>query len=307
MSSTTTTTPAAKPKRRARAAPKPKRQAKPKPKKVAAPLKAVRFQSRGPFKCVKVEGASCQGVHPALRRALHDFDYDAALKAHTLVTFDNPPAQTFVAALPTRNKRRLAYSSRQGSFFDTQLGSVVKIRLRHQVPLRVFFDAPTRDHFLALKFGRAATRESTSIRRLCARLLPETEHALRFLYQNNYNPVATQVPVADKEIKVGTRVDLVCTRPSAATTHVFELKLGCERNYTHGRRLGAPFQNRVFTTHGEHQLQTVLTHWLYKRTFPTANMGAPVLLRCDRLGAHGYAPARWAVEGLPALLPRLKH
>lgn len=82
---------------------------------------------------------------------------------------------------------------------------------------------------------------------------------------------------------------------------------GCERNHTAGGRLMAPpYAHVPYSTHAEHILQTLVTHWLYKRTHPTAEMAPPLLLRCDREGAHGYTVPKWAVDGLPALLGKLR-
>lgn len=68
----------------------------------------------------------------------------------------------------------------------------------------------------------------------------------------------------------------------------------------------APFADLPFSTHTEHLLQTALSDYLYRRSYPGAAIGSPLLLRLDRAGAHGYTVPSWIAERLPRMLARLR-
>lgn len=70
--------------------------------------------------------------------------------------------------------------------------------------------------------------------------------------------------------------------------------------------MAAPFEDLPFSTHSEHLLQTALTDYLYRRTFPQATVAAPLLLRVDRDGAHGYRVPEWIAERMPQVIARLR-
>ena len=93
-------------------APKPARKAVP---KKTAP-KAVKFRSRGAHKCVTIHNKSCAGVHPALKRAL--FPWYVYNKDHDMPA---ATAQLFAKSLTPKNTRRLPYSQKQGTLFDSQV------------------------------------------------------------------------------------------------------------------------------------------------------------------------------------------
>jgi hypothetical protein len=314
-------------------------------RRVATASKGVRFQSRGAFKCVKVDGASCAGVHPALLATVcRGWSYDVAKRAGTLTSAPNPPARLlFAPSTLARNHRRLPYSREEGVRFDKQVDTVVDLHnmqlLRTLgpdgttmrttgVPLCAFWDPALREVYYHHLLTRHVVEEASGtadaarallnarhrkrnratagrFRALCLKLMPETDTLLRFLAAQNLTPVATQTPVANATLRLGTRVDLV-VRDASGHTRVIENKLGCGVNFGRaGLRLGAPFTTVAFSTHHEHLLQTLVTHRLYKHTFPAAEMGLPLLLRVDTHGLHVYTPPRWAIDGLPQLMQRL--
>jgi hypothetical protein len=226
-----------------------------------------------------------------------------------------------VTTKATRNQRRLPYGKQQGIRFDTQIGSTVKLHTMptFRVPGRVFYDAAYRDHFIKLKFDTQRCTKVTAhckktrcdclkikrIRRLCAMLMPEVETAWRFWDEHGFDPVSTQDAVGSALLGIGTKVDVV-TRDTEQRYCIFELKHGMETDFYDGSMLGAPYSHLPFSTHIECVLQTLVTHKLYKSTFPDRPMGRPHLMRCDRAGAHVYTPPAWAVQGLPRLMHYLR-
>lgn len=283
-----------------------------KTKRVSTTSKGVRFQTRGKYKCVKVDGASQRGVHPMLRRALWPhWNYDVAKATGTLRESDPPKALLYVPPLPegtSTQKRPTRYGKSAGTKFDRQMTAVVKHVQRHQIhhrDLAIFYDKTLRDHFLRLKYGHAACSEKNAFRNLCARLMPETCDAIHWLRRYEYTPMRTQGAVADPAIRGGTPFDLECIDNLGQYVAV-EMKLGCERNLTNGKRMtAAPFSDRLFHTYDEFQLQALLTQHMYNKTHPERRVGIPIVLVCNRSGAHGYVPEKWAVDGFPRLLALL--
>ncbi len=295
---------------RAKAPPKARKPAARAPRKVAAP-KGVKFRSRGPHKCtINAEGKSCKGMHKALAEAIGTgFDYDAAKKAGTLKTVPIPKADVFIPIGNTKNTRKLAYSAQQGIRVDRQVGAVVKLMLMPtiKVPVRAFLEKSYMDHYVKLKFGTRPTsleviKKIRKIRSAANTLLPETEQLLRYMHTQKLTPVGTQVPVASG--KVGTQVDLVLAVETGEHI-VCELKAGCDTNFHHSKTMPAPFEGFLYTTHREHQLQTIMTSRLYTKTFPARKVKPPRLIRIDRAGLHVYLPPQWALDSEQQLAQRM--
>ncbi len=191
----------------------------------------------------------------------------------------------------------------------------------HQVPLRAFWDKPFRDAWLQAKWGSSKALPGTlspstqtarlklirRVRTLATQLMPETEQLLRYLVGRRMRPLDTQVAVAAG--RVGTTCDLVCLRPNPTTQEdehvVCEIKNGCTENLTDDTPMREPFPGFLFTTHREHLLQTMMSNYLYRRTFPAARMAPPQLLRMDREGLHRYAPPEWAITQETALARKM--
>lgn len=278
--------------------------------KKAAP-KGVRFRSRGPHKCtVNAEGKACQGMHKALAEAIGTgFDYDKAKKAGTLLVVPHPTADHFIPVGPTRNKRHLAYSAKQGQKLDHQCTAVVKLMQMPtlRIPLRAFFDKAHMDSVIKLKFGRVykdsvAVKQVRRIRSVANTLMPETEQLLRYLHQQKLTPVSTQTPVASG--KVGTQIDLVVATETGEHI-VCELKNGCDKNFQHGK-LPAFLHEWAWTQHRHYAFQTLMNGRLYRKTFPDRKVGPPRLIRVDRSGLHMYVPPQWALDAEPALAARMQ-
>jgi hypothetical protein len=317
------TTPVSKPKPK-RKPPSAESVARRKLKRAADASKGIKFKSRGPYRCVQVDGQSRTGVHPALKRALFPFwDYDEAKKTGRLKVVPHPRADLFEPATEEdRSKRRLPYSKRLGNKFDTQCGRVTKL-IVDGVPIRAFFDAAERKKYAAR--SRNPLEDPDVRKELAARskrltacrtaLMPEMRTLIRFLYKHDITPTETQTNVADE--RLGTRCDLI-SKDGAMLSCVIELKCGCEKNFSDGRMMLYPFHDRTmivngvavpspFTTHDEHVLHTLVTHKLFKKSFPGRPMAAPLLVVVNRSGAYGYLPPAWAVTRLPALMAKLRH
>ena len=292
--------------------------AKAKPRKVATDAsKSVKFRSRGPFKCTTQDGKALKGIHKALAEAISSgFNYDQSKKNNTLQVVPHPPATEFYPRhAHAKNERHLAYSAAQGKKADSQLTSVVKLHLMptQLVPLRAFVDADFRNHWIALNFRHlpnmtdkqklVLTKQAKRIRNLANGLFSETDAVIRFMITKKLSPVSTQTPVASGA--VGTQLDLLCK--NADNEHiVIEMKTGCEKSFTHGKMMPAPFQTLLFNTHREHILQTLMTSRCYRRTYPTRKVGAPLLLRSSRDGIHVYSMPQWAIDGEQALAMRMR-
>ena len=105
---------------------------------------------------------------------------------------------------------------------------------KHKIQtLRVLYEEAARKHFVSLTFGTARSKEKSAFGNLCAKLMPETEHALAFWHTHGYMPVSTQDAVADAGLRLGTRVDVVC-RNREGKIVIVEMKWSVHiRTHTH--------------------------------------------------------------------------
>ena len=76
-------------------------------------------------------------------------------------------------------------------------------------------------------------------------------------------------------------------------------------NWTHNRNFYTPFNKHVFSTHGEHILQTMMSNRCFKKTCPHLKVGDPILLRADTSGISIYSMPQWAKEGEQALAAKM--
>lgn len=290
----------------------PAKQPSSRPKPPRKPRKRCTFQSRGKFKCVKLDGRAKQGVHPALHRALSPrWCYAEALKEGRLTEYDAPrPNHLYLAAphlaslvKPCQPER----AAKGGTKLDQELTRTVKLYLELKryppravsgapIPLtRVFHDMAWRDSYLQqlpqtpprplgwTKRGTKAQPDAwTRRRKALARLhftLPETRMLWLLMDHQRVEPVATQLPVALG--RIGTCADLVVRALDSITLPdgspgwpltCVEVKRNCSRMYGDGSRMGPPFTQHLFSTHSHYQLQTLVTHLLMKQSMPAAKL-----------------------------------
>lgn len=118
---------------------------KPKParKRVSAPTKGVHFQSRGKYRCVRVDGASRQGLHNALDRVLGKVDREHGrltvlpLPAPDLVLHEPRPQQTPTRQGPPQN------ALKQGSRLDREESRTIMTSVYVSVPDKAWFAKET--------------------------------------------------------------------------------------------------------------------------------------------------------------------
>jgi len=171
---------------------------------------------------------------------------------------------------------------------------------KYKVPLRAFFDATERNMFVKVQWGtpplskiKEYEKERRRFRNTCSGMMNETEQLIRYLHARKLKPVATQVPVHWNK-SLGTPIDLVCTDKDGARTRVIELKKGCDKSLSHGKKMKPVYPDRSFTTHNEHLLQTMMNDRLYRKTFEGRCVGPPMLIRISTTALHVYSVPSWA-------------
>ncbi len=265
----------------------------------------VKWKGRGPFKCVKNEGVSCKGVHPALQKAFWPlWDWEKAKASGTLTEIPLPAADKFVAVPLEARDRRLPYCKMQGIRFDNEITKTVKLSRTHSLPALFWFNKGNRALILSKLKGntKAAASRLTSLRNAVKTIMPETMSFWKLMHEAKLTPVETQTPVARG--RLGTKLDVLCTHALHPDMYrVIECKHGCEHNWT---MRGLPLlpsaitgPERRVTSHNQHLLQTYANHLLFKATFPDRKTVKPWLVRVDRQGAHLYvAPEQPALTTL---------
>lgn len=299
-----------------------------KPRAAKVARRRITFQSRGQYKCVRLDGRSVRGVHPALHRALSPrWNYAAAEAAGTLVQYTMPRAWLHlpVPELAAQVKPGPpCNAAKGGTRLDQELTRTVKLYLvlRRYPPralaiegappapplARVFHDAAARRLYLDQlpKQGQHWLARRKALERL--RLtLPETRMLWVLMEQQRVEPLQTQLPVAHGN--VGTKLDLVVQSLDNQCLTVVEVKRGCDVAFGNGTRMLPPFADRGFDTHSHYALQTLVSHLLFKRCVTAAQAPgattAPWLVRCSSSGVHVYLPPAWAVAKRAELLQRV--
>lgn len=113
-------------------------------------------------------------------------------------------------------------------------------------------------------------------------------------------PIDAQVAVGVYDgIRLGTAVDLVC-RTKDGDIYLVEIKTGYPKNYQmYSRYMEPPLEGFRDSPLFQHQLQVLLTEFLYHHTFPHVQLKGSLLLRITEFSIDVYHPH----EGLRALLP----
>ncbi len=200
---------------------------KPRAKRKTTVPKGITFQSRGAFKCVKVDGVAQTGVHHVLQRKLHPgWNYKQAKANGTLRRMEMPKPQYFVnaaGAKHTTHKYPPGNAAKQGTTMDRQLDETVALHnmATYKVPTRAFYDSTFREHFIRCKWGTRQTHQATKVRTVCNAMLRETELAWRFFGKYKLDPISTQDTVAGWGM--GTKVDVVAV-DATGDTRVLEMK-----------------------------------------------------------------------------------
>jgi hypothetical protein len=269
------------------------------------PTEKLRVRTRGKYRNVVYAGTSLRGMHPTLMGVIsHLWNYDEAVANNTLQKENTPPGDVEVIprSSDVKNKSKLQNSKRLGQRLDTQVASIVRWHTgKYKVPLKAFFDAGERNKFVKIQWGtppvgkeKEYEKERKRFRNVCNGMMNETEQLIRYLHQRKYDPVGTQVPVHWNK-SLGTPIDLVVIDMDGRYRTI-ELKKGCEKSFSHGKKMSPVYPDRTFSTHNEYLLQTMMNDRLYRKTHPGRIVGPPMMIRIPPNSLHVYKVPAWAYE-----------
>lgn len=196
---------------------------------------------------------------------------------------------------------------KRGTQVDRQLTRVVRL-LGHSgiAPAELLAEG-------ALPAGAdAAARKA--LQRLRTKLHPFTRFLLQRLAEGvtidgvlePLQPIDAQVCVGVfHPLRLGTAVDLVC-RTRAGDVYLVEVKTGYRKNYhMYCGAMEAPLNGFRDSPLFQHQLQVLLTEFLYHQTFPDVPLKGSLLLRITEFSIDVYFPHAALRELLPKVLARI--
>lgn len=195
---------------------------------------------------------------------------------------------------PTKYKG-LAY----GSFIDKQIRLVIEFVIKKKLTIDAFLSRSdslkkrkssgftpellkelnqTRRR-LKLKRGLSENEED-----MIHKIAPFTRRVLVSMRLMKLQPLAAQVPVGSKEGRIGTAIDVLCTkRGPDGTLHlvVCEIKTGYEGVYEKhtNSNMKAPFGDSTDSPLRQHQLQLLATSMLFLNRFPQVSHVDAIILR----------------------------
>lgn len=195
-------------------------------------------------------------------------------------------------------------------------GRQVDRQLTRVVRLMGIADIPTRA-VLALDTPLPESKEEAArkaLGRLRSKLHPFTRFLLERLSEGvtidgalePLQPIDAQVCVGVfHPLRLGTAVDLVC-RTRAGDIYLVEIKTGYPKNYhMYCGPMEAPLGGFRDSPLFQHQLQVLLTEFLYHQTFPDVPLKGSLLLRITEFSIDVYHPHDGLRELLPKILARI--
>lgn len=166
--------------------------------------------------------------------------------------------------------------------------------------------------------GPLPAGEDAAARKALQRVRPTLHPFTRFLLQRlsegvtidgalePLQPIDAQVCVGVfHPLRLGTAVDLVC-RTRAGDIYLVEIKTGYPKNYQlYCGAMEPPLAGFRDSPLFQHQLQVLLTEFLYHQTFPDVPLKGSLLLRITEYSIDVYHPHDGLRELLPKILARI--
>lgn len=196
---------------------------------------------------------------------------------------------------------------KRGKTVDQQLTRVVRLMGHSGIPTAaVLADAPL------------PTGNDVAARKALLKVRNKLHPFSRFLLQRlsegvtidgatePLQPIDAQVAVGVYHpLRLGTAVDLVC-RTRAGDIYLVEIKTGYLKNYhMYCGVMEAPLNGFRDSPLFQHQLQVLLTEFLYHQTFPDVPLKGSILLRITEFSIDVYHPHATLRELLPKILARI--
>jgi len=120
---------------------------------------------------------------------------------------------------------------------------------------------------------RWVSKPSVLPRRSCK----ETAHIIKYLQEAAYRPIHAQFIVGSAPLRIGTKIDLICTNDQNDIVLV-EIKRGCHyRKATTGNKM-IGFEKWTDSCYHQHQLQCLMNMYLFQETIPKTSRVSSLLL-----------------------------
>lgn len=255
------------------------------------------------FECKATNGTRVvlRGVRPTLKQLVWPkYTYDRATLGPDPPEYkvevsnpndSNPAARTERQIAAAARRNRQPHTARQGNQRGARVDAQIS-KICNWIG-QFYKDGVTYDTFLVPR-TRVPTSISPKIRNsiMTTRraLYAYTINVLKYMQAQKWVPVAAQVPVGSARFRLGTAIDVLCTKRGRGNALiVLEIKCGFDRYYLkHSRTpMTRPFHKLKDSCYYQHQLQLMSTAWLLEQC-PETIQSPAFVLRAHRAGVTAY-------------------
>ena len=207
------------------------------------------------------------------------------------------------------NLSRARSSKRSGGRFfgrtiDQQLNALIN---GGKFPARVSLPRPYTARELRANSQLADTLHLKASLVELEQIHPWTWRVLRFMHARGYKPVRAQVWVSCPKLRVRTAIDSLWQHTTSQRLLLLELKCWGEKtSFESSAFLQAPFKHRLNHAHNQHQLQLLMSTFLFHTTFPNRTLAQSWVLQISHHKTQKFPLENWAMKGLKALLLTLR-
>lgn len=187
----------------------------------------------------------------------------------------------------------VARSMTTGRSVDFIVGHTIHLRAQHNLPHDVFFSKQRCDALIAANAVPPASIEP--LRKFWSRKRGPLAYVIKFwvcMHAENLSPVHSELPVGCLQLRLATRIDVVCQHVKTGAWVIVELKSGFHSHYeTHRGMLSTPIAHIPSCLHTHHQLQLLLEVELFQRTYPLRHVSDAFVLHF-----HDDGYTRWPLN-----------
>lgn len=233
-----------------------------------------RLQWNSQSRCFSFDGTRFKGLTKCLKRRAYP-DYKFMGK--------NKTAKTGL-----RRASKWAGMSR-GSAVDQQVGTIVRYITKHKTDLKTLL---------------TDTKYKKRIKKY-------TMPMLSYFVKRGWEPICTQLIVADRNARIATAVDLLCWSYKDKAYIMIEIKTGYAGWYKNGNScLKRIPDTKTNSPYAQHQLQIAGTLYMFKKTYPGIQIKESIVLRVHASSdpritepvITTYPLQDWASRCIPTLL-----
>ena len=233
-------------------------------------------------RCITYNNVPIAGLLPILQNLFYsNYSYYDAIKQERNLL--NKPTSSSIEILNVHDVNNLVkHSIDSGKNVDRLIGITIKLYQKYNLPKDIFINKTYYDNACKENLISDEAKRKTKFywNRKRNNVISLIIKFWWFLKKFNLKPIYHELPVGNPNLRIATRIDVVCQNENNQKWVLIEIKTGFDRYYNCSNGyMDIPLQNFKNSIKNQHQLQLLMNQTLFEYTYPTCSIDTSFILQ----------------------------